>query len=254
METIITKTHRERRPGDPIEPFRGSDRQCFLLAGEILFSSANDYKLAGQAIRRAERMAELGYYDAEFQDDELRAKEEKAFEREYTKYLQDHEVWEIAMADYHAEVLKYDQALREWRRQMKFWTASETPGEMPKKPTKPTSPEKQEPKMPRKPSHVTPHDLKRRMFKPLYRDTVRAYRGIMAREKAFILSDTFQALLGESEHTGHTILYELDRAIAEYDPVREVPEIDPETGKPYPKEQWRRICDKRSKKNGKGKQ
>lgn len=65
-------------------------------------------------------------------------------------------------------------------------------------------------------------------------------KGIMAREKAFILSERFQILLGKSSLDGVSVIRALDNEIETYDPVPDVPEINPRTGEPYDLKAWRR--------------
>ena len=65
-------------------------------------------------------------------------------------------------------------------------------------------------------------------------------KGIMAREKMFILSERFQILLGESRLDGASVIRALDNEIESYDPVPDVPEINPRTGEPYDLKAWRR--------------
>lgn len=65
-------------------------------------------------------------------------------------------------------------------------------------------------------------------------------KGIMAREKMFILSERFQILLGETRLDGVSVIRALDNEIETYDPVPDVPEINPRTGEPYDLKAWRR--------------
>ena len=227
--------------------FNCDESRLYALAGDILYTGANEYKLAGLALRRIERMKELGYFDAEFEDQALAEKEEAEYLAKFSNYLQKHDLWQMEQKDYERALREYEEAVSEWKLKSKQWLLGNAEGEMPKKPYKPRAPKMAEPLPPAQHKHVTPPHLKIRT--PLYKSLVSDHKSIMTRERAFILSDRFQILLGGSEHTGRSILHELDKFIAEYDPTPYVPELDPDSGKPYPMKVWRKMLEERREAN-----
>ena len=237
-----------KKGGRVIKPFGCDEPRLYALAGDILYTGANEYKLAGLALRRLERAKELHYYDAEFEDDALIRKEENEYLKEFEEYLAERSKWSAGRKAYRKAMREYESAVSMWETMSNAWLASGGYGEPPEKPAKPCAPKAKEPKPPVQKAHVTPPHLKIRT--PLYKASKQRCESVMNRERAFILSDRFQILLGRSEHTGRSILHELDRFIAEYDPTPYMPELDPKTGEPYPMRAWRRILDERSKANG----
>ena len=237
-----------KKGGRVIKPFGCDESRLYALAGDILYTGANEYKLAGLALRRLERAKELHYYDAEMEDEALVQKEEAEYLKEFEKYLAEHSKWSAERKAYRRAMREYENDIASWETLSKTWLASGGYGEPPEKPAKPRAPKTSEPKPPVQKAHVTPPHLKMRT--PLYKASKQRCESIMNRERAFILSDRFQILLGESEHTGRSVLRELDKYIEEYDPTPYVPELDPKTGEPYPMRAWRRILDERSKANG----
>ena len=69
----------------------------------------------------------------------------------------------------------------------------------------------------------------------------------MKREKAFILSERFAILLGESRLGGKDVIQQLDIQIDLYDPYADVPDINPITNEQYTQSEWKKIL--RRKKN-----
>lgn len=219
------------------------------MAGDILYTGANEYKLAGFALRRAYQAKKLGYFKVEEADDERHAKKMREYRKAMEAYQQELGLYEEAMKEYRAEVRRYDNAMQEYDLAVEEWINSPSKGRGPS----PVAPKIKQPKKPKIDKPIEPTEPKyiasENQRKPTFKETVQEKKSIMARERAFILSDTFQILMGNSDHTGESILQELDRVIAEYDPTPYVPEIDPETDKPFTKKKWLKILQERSQAN-----